>query len=225
MNRLAIELSTIQRSLAFETSLGRSLTRSWLDDRTKADPLFLHLQSLREEAGADWQALDQIIVGRGPGMYSGMRAAVSAAAGLALPQDLQVIGIDSGLALARAALSAGTSSGVLVLGDARRGKWWAGLFHRSDSGVPEMRSDWSLVDGEGLAVLWPGPDCVLVSSEWDRLEDAVRAVLPGDSLIPAASTFPDAGELIALAHAIEAGDLEAAPALPIYLHPAVSPPA
>jgi tRNA threonylcarbamoyl adenosine modification protein YeaZ len=62
--------------------------------RGQAERLFPMLEEVLGDFGAVWQELDAIAVGTGPGNFTGIRIAVSAARGLALSLGIPAIGID-----------------------------------------------------------------------------------------------------------------------------------
>jgi tRNA threonylcarbamoyladenosine biosynthesis protein TsaB len=70
-------------------------------------------------AGADWDAVERIAVGVGPGSFTGLRLGIATARGLAQARDLPLVGVSS-----LAALAAGVSADVAVI-DARRGEVFA----------------------------------------------------------------------------------------------------
>ena len=74
--------------------------------RGQAERLFGLIGEVLAEAGLDYGALDRIGVGTGPGNFTGLRIAVSAARGLALALETPAIGIGGLEALARAGLPA-----------------------------------------------------------------------------------------------------------------------
>jgi tRNA A37 threonylcarbamoyladenosine modification protein TsaB len=61
--------------------------------RGQAERLMPLLQEVMDEAGLDWSGLTRIGVGVGPGIFTGIRIAVSAARGLALALDIPAIGV------------------------------------------------------------------------------------------------------------------------------------
>ena len=71
--------------------------------RGQAERLMLLLQELLAEAGATWQDLHAIGVGIGPGNFTGIRIAVSAARGLALGLGVPAVGVTGFEARARIA--------------------------------------------------------------------------------------------------------------------------
>lgn len=64
--------------------------------RGQAERLIPMLEELLAEAGRDWHALSALGVGIGPGNFTGVRIAVSAARGLALGLEIPAVGV-SGL--------------------------------------------------------------------------------------------------------------------------------
>ncbi len=82
----------------------------------QAERLLPMLEELLAEAGLGWGDLAMLGVGIGPGNFTGVRIAVSAARGLALGLDVPAVGV-SGLE----ALAFGTAGPVLSSIDARRG--------------------------------------------------------------------------------------------------------
>lgn len=64
--------------------------------------------------------LDTVLVGTGPGSYSGTRVGIAVAQGLAIVHSCRIIGLPSVLATT----SARSLPRCRVIGDARRGDWW-----------------------------------------------------------------------------------------------------
>ena len=90
--------------LAFDTSaahcaaallIGGRIVAQRFEEMKKgqAERLFPMLEEVLGEVGAVWQELDAIGVGTGPGNFTGIRIAVSAARGLALSLGVPAIGI------------------------------------------------------------------------------------------------------------------------------------
>lgn len=74
---------------------GRTLVRVEPMDRGQAERLFPMLSEVLAEAGIGWHHLDGIGVGTGPGNFTGIRIAVSAARGLALGLGIPAVGVDA----------------------------------------------------------------------------------------------------------------------------------
>ena len=100
--------------LAFDTSaahcavallLGGEIVSARHEELVKgqAERLFVMLEEVLSEADLGWSALDGIGVGTGPGNFTGIRIAVSAARGLALSLDIPAVGVNLFDALATGA--------------------------------------------------------------------------------------------------------------------------
>lgn len=110
----------------------------------------------RAEAGpADLQA---IVVGTGPGTFTGVRIGVAAARAMALSLDIPVWGVPTLDALAAAAAEAAAASGsgdrgdevmlagasiLMPVGDARRGQFFAVLYQRTPSQQGDPGDVWT----------------------------------------------------------------------------------
>jgi tRNA threonylcarbamoyladenosine biosynthesis protein TsaB len=90
MKTLALELSTSRGSMAWLDG-EIEFTREWPNDRKNSSAFFHNLQAMRRKFGPP----ETIIVGRGPGSYTGTRIAISAATGIQLSCDARLIGYPS----------------------------------------------------------------------------------------------------------------------------------
>jgi tRNA threonylcarbamoyladenosine biosynthesis protein TsaB len=177
------------------------------------------------QVGWTWAALDLLVPGRGPGRYAGIRVAMTALRGLALPGGQVVRPVSSGRALAAALADAypGHERWV-VLGDARRERLWVGVFVRRGERVALDAAGWRLVSlDEMQAVVQAGT--VLGSPDWTRLEGVLeRAGLLERGVWLAESVWPSAVWLGRLALADARMGVAAESEGPLYMHPAVAQP-
>jgi len=105
-----------------------------------AELLFALVAAALTEAGIGYGSVSRVAAVRGPGSFTGIRIALSAARGLALARGIPAIGVDAFAAHYRSAarLTGGTGP-VLVALDARRGEIYAKLFsggRNPDAGEP-----------------------------------------------------------------------------------------
>jgi tRNA threonylcarbamoyladenosine biosynthesis protein TsaB len=107
-------------TLAFDTATGvatSALVRDGevLGERaSRAVRVLADAEELLEQAGADPRELSQLVVGTGPGSFTGVRMGLAAARGLAFALDLRLAGVSTLHALAAGA------SGALPVVDAGR---------------------------------------------------------------------------------------------------------
>ena len=113
---LALDTSTARGGVALVRNGAVVFERHFTSERSHNSQLFGPLAEALERCGADLRA---IVVGLGPGSYTGARIGIAAAQGIALSRAVPVIGLLSVLAPELA-----TGNSFVVCGDARRGKFF-----------------------------------------------------------------------------------------------------
>ena len=133
----------------------------------------LLLEGLLSGAGATWADVSRVVVGLGPGSFTGLRVGVATAMGLASGSDAELVGASSLKALL---MGGGTEGPVCAMIDARRGELYI-----ADSSDPsaELCVPCTL---EGVA-LAPGALCLGDGAvlESDRLLALGLSVPPADA--------------------------------------------
>lgn len=220
MNLLAIETATESCSVAL--LMGDQLIfRSEFAPRRHAELLLPMCDAVLAEAGVRRRQLDAIAVGRGPGAFTGVRLAISAAQGMALALDLPVIPVSSLAALAMDAPDNG--SPVLAVIDARMGEIYAGLFHRTADGLVTAISAES-VGAVGALDLPTATSWNVIGSGWDTYAEAITAHLGTPPISALGSRYPQASSIARLAAPLLHSSSAVAPelALPVYLRDKVA---
>jgi tRNA threonylcarbamoyladenosine biosynthesis protein TsaB len=115
---LVFETSSPLGSMLLAGPDGVCLERTFSSDRSHNAVLFSPLSELLAEVEPEQIGL--ILVGTGPGSYSGTRVGIAAAQGVALAAGCPVVGVPSILA----APSAAQGGPCRIVGDARRGSLW-----------------------------------------------------------------------------------------------------
>lgn len=100
--------------------------------------------------------VDHIVVGTGPGTFSGLRVGISTGRALAQALDIPISGSSSlqALALRMAPALAEGEDGLLPLIDARRGQVFTRLYRLGDGDIPEPASDIACLGPEHIGRLW-----------------------------------------------------------------------
>lgn len=130
---LAIDTSTARGSIALAPAdtLEPCLEREFPADRSASSSLFRELEALAPEL----KHVRKIVIGLGPGSYTGVRVAISAAIGLSLGSGAELVGLTSLAALREPAEEDLTQ--YLVTGNARRGTYFlAGVRNGDMAGAP-----------------------------------------------------------------------------------------
>ncbi len=219
MRILAIETSGDACSAALWLA-GETLTRYEEQPRRHVELVLPMVSALLAEAELRLAALDGIAFGAGPGSFTGVRIAVSAAQGLGLGAGLPLVGVSSLAALALAATDAGAAR-VLVARDARMGEVYAGAYEPADAGVRCVMPD-TLLAPEALR---PEGEWSIAGDAWSRYPQMSQtmAAPPTDTRL----LHPRAGEVARLAAPRFAAGDTVAPrdACPAYLRREVARPA
>ena len=137
--------------------------RVTVDARAHAELLTPHLSSCLDDAGLTAADLDAVVVGCGPGPFTGLRVGMATAAAFGDALDLPVHGVCSLDALAARAVAAGLTrdadGDLLVVTDARRREAYHSR-HRAADGMrlsgPEVSAA-SAVDVTGVAIACGDP--------------------------------------------------------------------
>lgn len=136
---LIIETSTPAASLALASEGEIIAEESFTSDRRHNALLFEPLGRLVEQQGGRY--FDAVLVGSGPGSYSGTRVGIAAAQGAALVAGCKVLAIPSILAVPEAL----SGKPCMAVGDARRGSYW---FAKIENG--ELLNEPELTDEIGF---------------------------------------------------------------------------
>ncbi len=115
---LIIETSTPRASVAVAMADGSVEQHEFCSDRNHNSALFAPLEKLLEARRPLLPGL--VIVGSGPGSYSGTRVGIAAAQGVAIAAGCAVVAVPSILAVD----SVRDGGRGLAIGDARRGSFW-----------------------------------------------------------------------------------------------------
>ena len=195
---LALDCSTALGGVVLAASDGRVVAcEEFLAGRGRGGELFLKLERTLHTARAVGGTPGQIVVGLGPGSYSGVRQTIAAAVGLATATGATLAGVPSVLALR------GAGERYQTVGDARRGTYYyTAVCERTCVAGPELLLD--LASLHARLAEHPGwPVCV------------VETPLPDGVLADAPVLSVDTAALLA----VPAAARLAPPLEPIYLRP------
>lgn len=84
------------------------------------------------ETGGDWSRVSRIVVGLGPGTFTGIRVGVATARAAALATGAAIVGVPTSAALAAAARAAGAEGPIVVAQDARRKEYFVTVVGSGD---------------------------------------------------------------------------------------------
>ena len=128
MKILAFEFSSPQRSVALLDSgagshvLASSEVIESAPDNTMK-PLGMVASALKQ-TGLEREQIEVLVIGLGPGSYTGIRAAIALAQGWQLGRGVKLLGISSAEGVAAQAQADGLIGKVTVVIDAQRGEFY-----------------------------------------------------------------------------------------------------
>lgn len=224
---LALETSTDLLSLA--VARGDQQWTHTSEGGAKSSQLILpSIQSLLSAAGLSLHDLQAVVLGRGPGAFTGLRTACSVAQGLAFGAGLPVLPIDTLLAVAdevrhaQALNKQAPVTRVLVVMDARMEQVYSAAYEYTQS------DGWRCVQANAVHdpehVRWPADwgvdDFVAAGNAWDIYANRWPAALTAPQL----RAMPTAAALLRLAPQAWAQGLAVPPeeALPLYIRDKVA---
>ena len=186
-------------TLAIDTSTPRGAVAVLRDDKPLAEETFDRSQpgqnlfdaTAKLLAAHELTAVDLglLAVGLGPGSFTGIRAGIAAAKGIALPRKLPLKGAASFDALALTALPKMPRDcpQMCVLGDARRDEIYFAVYDRTGRRLKDCRiGALETLADEIHHPIW------FVSSEMERYKNDLVALLGGFASVCDAPVFPSA---------------------------------
>jgi len=197
MKLLAVETSSIACSVALQCG-DDLIERHEVEPRAHTRILIPMLREIMHEADIQFDALDSVILGNGPGSFIGMRIGASVVQGLAHGAGLQIVPVSSLAAVAAECMDVCPATHVAVAQDARMSEVYLGLYSRTEKGLPEEVAAEAIVRAGDLDV----PPAA--GAEWLRAGEAWRRYpelrIPGQQNAREASApvLPRARYLLAL---------------------------
>jgi tRNA threonylcarbamoyladenosine biosynthesis protein TsaB len=175
MTILALEFSSARRSVALARG-GMVLTEAAVQTDARGTDTFGLIEKVLVEAKILRQEVEAVVVGLGPGSYTGIRAAIAVAQGWQLATDVKLLGISSVDAIAAQAQAEKVFGRVNVVIDAQRGEFCLSAWEISAVERKEKISPLKIVSGaEKIALENAGEICVG--------PEAARLIFPSAAMV------------------------------------------
>ena len=240
---LALETSTDTLSLAVARD-GQLWTHTGAGGAQTSATMLPQTLALLAEANLKLHDLDAVVFGRGPGAFTGLRTACAVAQGLAFGADLQVLPIDTLLAVAEEArhtfahalthaqIEQQKTNRTLVVMDARMDQVYVGAYEylpNVDSPYNHnLAGAWRCVqepalqspDSLSAPVTWESDSYIAAGNAWDVYATRWPTTLTANRV----RALPTAAALVRLAPQAWAAGMAVPPeqALPVYVRDKVA---
>ena len=198
--------------------------RGAVDARSQSALLLPMIDAVLAEAGLRLRDLDALVVGRGPGSFTGVRLAVGVAQGLAYGASLPVVPVSDLAMLAQGATGARERERERIVAclDARMNEVYWAIFRRGQDGLvvavdaERLSAPDDVVPGTEAPFVGVGPGWARYESLRARLAPALVAVEPG--------RLPHARDALSLAIPLWRAGHALSPerVLPVYLRDEVA---
>lgn len=210
---LAVDTSTNTQSLALRTPDGELLTRSYVNQRGRGASLQQALAELLQRAGLGTGDIDLMVVGSGPGSFTGLRISLACLKGLAFVHQTPLAALSSLQALAWGAR--GRSGLVVPMLDARKKEVYTGLYRIQGDALPQEALADRCVPPSALPALLrqhqrdPQEPLYLLGEGAQAYRQALEEALEGLPVhwLDEAPQTPQAEALAALAQGLTAQDI------------------
>lgn len=162
MTILALDFSSSQRRVGIVQgeAAGRVLWETEVVEvGRRTTRAFGMVEQALADAHLEREAIEVIVVGLGPGSYTGIRASIALAQGWQLAKQVRVLGIPSVEALAAEAHQAGLRGNVHLVVDAQRREFYHANWRLDEKASCEVQS-LEIVSRDRIESLLAGPDPV-----------------------------------------------------------------
>ncbi len=227
MSRLTLALDTATEECAIALGMVEAgsihliAERNFDAPRESLSQLLPTVSEMLESLGVEMRELDAVVVGRGPGSFTGVRIGVSSAKGIAHALGIPLYGVGT---LDAIAPRFAEREGILgIVGDAMRGEVYPALF-RCSNGVCERLTSDSVARPEDAAQAWADMDVtpsILAGNGLRKYEQLFADALRERAVVAPAGLWTPTGRGLLVAHAADLlagreGDGDAGGVLPVY---------
>ncbi len=222
---LALDCATEAFSVALQDKQDKVHEHFEMAPRLHAKKLLDTIDTLLRQNQVSKKELEGLIFGKGPGSFTGVRIAVSAAQGIAQGLDIPVAGVSSLAAMAQYTYRTTGKTHIACAIDARMGEvYWGEYIIRYDRA--ELVGKEKVIPPSAAYILYEHDlaNFIAVGSGWQAYDEELSYSVDLDTAIEIREAFPHARDMITLAKAdlkLQQG-FDASEAMPLYLRDKVA---
>lgn len=183
------------------------------------------IETLLKDANVQVKDLDLIVLGRGPGSFTGVRIAAGIAQGLAFSANCQILPVSTLMSLAYSVANAEQGKEIWSALDARMSEVYFARYRVSESGLPVEISEEKVLPPEQISETVP-ENVVFVGNGWKTDYGYTEAVQKSVAGAWQAPMLPNAKNSLELGLALLAENkitpVDAEDAIPVYLRDKVT---
>ena len=141
MKILALEFSSAQRSAAVvhgPPDARRQLLSEAIESGARSSRVLGLVDEALQQAALEREQIECVVVGLGPGSYTGIRMAIALAQGWQLARPVKLLGISSAECIAAQAHAEGLTGRIEVVIDAQRGEFYLAGYEVDAQGWSEV---------------------------------------------------------------------------------------
>jgi tRNA threonylcarbamoyladenosine biosynthesis protein TsaB len=176
MTILALEFSSPQRSVAVLRTNGAAAACEVVEAGGRGTNAFAMIERTLAETKIEREQIDVLVVGLGPGSYTGIRAAISLAQGWQLARGVKLLGVNSAEAIAAQMRAEKTHGRVNVVIDAQRNEFYLAAYEVAPDGWREISPLTILTKAEVQSQVDAGE--ILIGPEVTRWFPGGRVIFP-----------------------------------------------
>jgi len=211
---LALDTSTEMCSVALRVG-NQWAQGSMLAPREHSQKILTLIDEVLAEFELGLADVEQLVVGHGPGSFTGVRIGVSVAQGLAFSQNLPVVAVSTLAALAQQAIRLHDAKTIVSAIDARMNEVYVAVYyHQAGLAKPTLAPQMASLTALAQQPWWPAGAVTAVGTGWQAYGEVLAAGANVQILDDV--TLPLAEDMIRLADAglpaVDAADLE-----PLYV--------
>ncbi|MBL4760876.1 MAG: tRNA (adenosine(37)-N6)-threonylcarbamoyltransferase complex dimerization subunit type 1 TsaB [Mariprofundaceae bacterium] len=163
---LALDVATKHACVCLIDAQGQVFTAEASEGKQHSDTVLPLLERVLQQADLTWPDLKMLVLGQGPGSFTGLRIAAAMLAGINASLKLPIWGLSS---LAITAMQTQSDKPLWILEDARAGEVFAGYYHQGECLQGDVCKCWNDVQDMPVGIFAAHQEPAISLADWQRL--------------------------------------------------------